>query len=417
MVEVRARNDVNTYLKFWRAVFGAMASGPKKYFLWLGLLAVCIFSGVLAYVEQLNAGLIVTNMTDQVSWGAYIANFTFIVGLAAAAVMLVIPAYIYKIKPIKDVVIVGELLAIASIVMCLLFVVVDMGRPDRFWHILPFIGRMNWPISMLSWDVIVLNVYLLINMHVPGYLLYKKFKGEPPSPNYYKPFIFVSIFWAVSIHTVTAFLYNGLGGRPYWNAAIVAPRFLASAFAVGPCFILLALQIVEKYSRFRVEAEAYLLLKRIIAISLIINLFLLACEVFKEFYTDSTHSAAAHYLFFGIDGKNMLVPYIWTAVAFNVAATLVFTGRKWSMKPAVVNTAAVLAIIGIWIEKGMGLIVPGFIPSPLGDIVEYTPSLIEIRVCAGIWALGLLLFTVFLKAAIPIETGELRLEMANAARD
>lgn len=394
---------MKTYLEFWRTIFRSMTSGPKIYFLWLGVLAAFIFSGLLAYADQLDAGLIVTNMTDQVSWGAYIANFTFIVGLAAAAVMLVIPAYLYKIKAIKDVVIIGELLAIAAIVMCLLFVVVDMGRPDRFWHILPFIGRMNWPISMLSWDVIVLNGYLLLNMHIPGYLLYKKFKGEEPSPNYYKPFIFISIFWAVSIHTVTAFLYNGLGGRPYWNAAIVAPRFLASAFAVGPCFILLTLEIIKRTSAFRVADEAILLLKRIVAVSLVVNLFLLFSEVFKEFYTDSSHSASAHYLFFGIDGKNMLVPYIWTAVAFNVVATLIFTNRKWSSRPIVVNTAAALAIVGIWIEKGMGLIVPGFIPSPLGDIVEYTPSLVEIRVCAGIWALGLFLFTVFLKSAIPIE--------------
>lgn len=397
------------YIKFWKAMLAEMVRGSSLYYAWIGLLAVVTVIGMLAYAHQLDEGLIVTNMTDQVSWGAYIANFTYIVGLAAAAVMLVIPAYVYKIKAVKEVVIVGELLAIAAIIMCLLFVVVDMGRPDRFWHILPFIGRMNWPISMLSWDVLVLNGYLLLNMHIPGYLLYKKFRGEPPSDRYYKPFIFLSIFWAVSIHTVTAFLYCGLGGRPFWNSAIVAPRFLASAFAVGPCFIYLSLQLIKKFSTFHVPDEALTLLKRIIAVSLIVNLFLLASELFKEFYTDSAHTAAATYLYFGLHGHNMLVPYIWTAVAFNIIATIIFASRKFSRVQGLVNFAAVLAIIGVWVEKGMGLIVPGFIPSPIGDIVEYTPSMVEILVCAGIWALGLLLFTLFLKAAIPIETGRVRL--------
>jgi molybdopterin-containing oxidoreductase family membrane subunit len=184
---------------------------------------------------------------------------------------------------------------------------------------------------------------------------------------------------------------------------------LASAFAVGPSLILLTLQIVQKTTSFSVKDEAYVILKRIITVALIINLFLLGCEIFKEFYTDSAHSSSARYLFLGLDGNNLLVPYIWTAVAFNVIATLIFSIRELRENWGYVNTACVLAIIGIWIEKGMGLIVPGFIPSPLGDIVEYTPSLIEIQVCAGIWAVGAFLFTISLKTSIPIETGELRL--------
>ena len=398
------------YLLFWKDLIKQVIIGPSLYYAWLGFLSIFIVIGIAGYVQQFQHGLIVTNMTDQVSWGAYIANFTYIVGLAAAAVMLVIPAYIYKLKSIKEIVLIGELLAVASIIMAMLLVMVDMGRPDRLWHLIPGLGRMNWPMSMLAWDVLVLNGYLLLNLHIPGYELYKEYKGEPPSEAYHKPFIFISIFWAISIHTVTAFLYQGLGGRPHWNSAVIAPRFLASAFAVGPCFILLTLQIVEKFSRFHVEKEAYHVLKRIIAVSMVINLFLLMSEVFKEFYTDSGHSASAKYLFLGLHENHLLVPFIWTAIGLNIFSTLTFAIQKLGRNRIIINIAAVAAIVGVWIEKGMGLIVPAFIPSPLGDIVEYTPSLVEIQVCAGIWAIGLFLLTLFLKAAIPIHTGELRLK-------
>lgn len=401
---------MKTYLEFWKGMIYQVLNGSRLYYAWVGSLLAVVLLGAFGYRQQFESGLIVTRMSDQVSWGAYIANFTYIVGLAAAAVMLTIPAYLYRRGEFKKITIIGELFAIAAIVMCLLFVTVDMGRPDRFWHIFPFIGRMNWPISMLSWDVIVLTGYLLLNLHIPGYLLYKKYLGEEPTRRYYLPFIFISIFWAISIHTVTAFLYSGLGGRPFWNSAILAPRFLASAFAVGPCFLLLAIGLIQRFTRYAVPDEAVRLLRNITAVTLVINLFLFGCEVFKEFYTDSSHSSSAKYLLIGLRGSHMLVPYIWTALLFNVAATLAFTNRKLNRQPVYIHTASVLAILGIWIEKGMGLIIPGFVPTPLGDIVEYTPSLVEIEVCAGIWAFGLLLFTLMLKAVIPIETGDLRVK-------
>lgn len=397
------------YLQFLKDMIKQVFVGPMIYYVWMGFLTLLILVGVEGYVHQWQVGLIATNMSDQVSWGAYIANFTYIVGFAAAAVMLAIPAYIYKIKAVKEILIIGELFAISAIVMCLLFVTVDMGRPDRFWHLIPPFGRMNWPISLLTWDVIVLNGYLLLNLHIPGYLLYKMYLGEPPTSRYYLPFVFLSIFWAVSIHTVTAFLYLGLGGRPFWNSAILAPRFLASAFAVGPAFIVLALQVIERFSSFKVEQEAYKVLKRIIGIALIINLFFLAAEMFKEFYTNSGHSISAFYLFFGHDGYHLLVPFIWTAIALNVFATIVYAFKKFNQSWLLINIASVCAIFGVWIEKGMGLIIPGFIPSPLGDMVEYSPSITEIQVCIGIWALGFFIFTLLLKAAVPIETGQLRL--------
>ncbi|NUQ65502.1 MAG: polysulfide reductase NrfD [Pirellulales bacterium] len=362
--------------------------------------------GLNAYCRQIVHGLAVTGMTDQVSWGLYIANFTYLVGLAAAAAMLVIPVYVYRNMHLHDVVIFGELLAVAVIVMCLLFVMADLGRPDRFMHLL---WRFNFPISMLTWDVIALNGYLLLNLHICGYLLYCAYCHRRPSPIFYVPFVFIAIVWAISIHTVTAFLYVGLGGRPFWNSAIIAPRFLASAFAAGPAFIILTLQVVRSYTRHHVSDDALLVLRRIVQVAMIINIFLLACEVFTEFYTDSAHTASAKYLYFGLHGRHALVPWIWTAIGMSLAATaLLMLPASRGLK--LLNLACVLAIIGIWIEKGMGLIVPAFVPTPLGEIVEYMPTVHEILVCVGIWAFGLLLYTIFVRVSVPVLADEVTYE-------
>ena len=318
-------------------------------------------------------------------------------GLAAGGVMMVIPAYLYDDEEMHKVVIIGEVVAIAAIIMCTLSVVVDLGRPDRFWHLLPVVGRVNFPVSMLTWDVIVLNGYLLINLHIVGYLLYMQFLGRRPNPKWYVPFVFLSIAWAISIHTVTAFLYCGLGGRPFWNTALLAPRFLASAFVSGPAFIILVMRILRVTTGYTAPEGPARTLIQIIRVAMTINLVMLASEIFTMFYTGGSHGASAQYLFFGSHGHNGLVPWMWTAIVCNLLGTILFFMPASLERGSIRIAACVLCIVGIWIEKGMGLIVPGFIPSTLHEIVEYTPSLTEWKVSAGIWAFGFMILTVLLK--------------------
>ena len=394
---------MKTYVQFLWRCFRLSFIGDWRYHSWMLTLTVITLLGLNAYCKQLVQGLATTGMTDQVSWGMYIANFTFLVGMAAAAVMLVIPVYIYKNRELRDLVIFGELLAVASIIMCLLFVTVDLGRPDKFHHLLL---RLNFPVSILVWDVIVLNGYLLLNLYICGYLIFCAYQKKNPSKAFYVPFVFIAIFWAVSIHTVTAFLYNGLGGRPYWNSAIVAPRFLASAFAAGPAFLILTLQIIGKTTNYLIPNKAILTLKNIVTIALTINMFLFIGELFTEFYTGSEHIASMTYLLFGLHGRDNLVPWIWTAITMNTVA-LIILYLPIARSISYLNIACVLLIIGIWIEKGMGLIVPAFVPTPLGEIVEYAPTLNETLVCMGIWAFGLSLYTVFVRITVPVLTGQL----------
>jgi molybdopterin-containing oxidoreductase family membrane subunit len=400
------RRAIRNYLVFlWRSA-GLALVGDWRYYLWMGTLTVVCLLGLNAYAKQFVHGLVVTGMSDEVSWGVYIANFTFLVGVAAAAAMMVIPVYIYHNRELHDLVIFGELLAVTAILMCLAFVTVDLGRPDRFWHLIPGLGEFNFPASMLSWDVIVLNGYLLLNVHICGYLLYCRYRNRMPARWFYIPFVFVAIIWAVSIHTVTAFLYVGLGGRPFWNSSIVGPRFLASAFTAGPALIILALQIIRRVTDYQISDRALLTLRSIVQVAMLINVFLLINEVFKEFYSGNLHVASSKYLYVGLHGHQALVPWIWTAIGFNVVAMVLLVlpiskSLRW------LNLTCVLCIVGIWIEKGMGLVIPGFIPTPLGEIVEYTPTLNETLVCFGIWAFGLLCYTLFLRMSVPILQGKL----------
>ncbi len=399
-----ARSHFVNYGRFlWRAVLAA-TDGSGWFYAWMTLLTAVGLVGLHAWGTQIHNGMVVTAMNDHVSWGLYIANFTFLVGLAAGGVMMVIPAYLYHDEEMHDVTLVGELLAIAAIFMCIGFVVVDLGRPDRVWHMLPLIGRFNWPISMLTWDVIVLNGYLAINLHICGYLLYMRFLGRKPNPRWYVPFVFLSIVWAISIHTVTAFLYCGLGGRPFWNTALLAPRFLASAFVAGPAFIVVTLLLLRRVAGVRLSDRPIEILTAIMRVTVLINLLMLASEVFTEFYSGTSHTAAARYLYFGLHGAHALVPWIWTSVGCGVLGAILL------LRPGVVGhkrqlvLSCALVFTAVWIEKGMGLIVPGFIPSTLHELVEYSPSLVEWQIMAGVWAGGLLVYTVALKIALPALT-------------
>ncbi len=397
---------LRTFGRFLLDTLRILVRGNRTYFIWVGFLLALIALGAWAYIGQLHQGLIATHMRDQVSWGFYIGNFTFLVGVAAASIMLVIPAYIYDWEPIKEITILGEMLAISALIMCLGFVMVDIGRPDRFWHIMPFVGRLNWPHSLLAWDVLVLNTYLLLNCFVVTYLLYCAYTEKHYVKNLVLPLVLLSIPVAVSIHTVTAYLYNGLAARPFWNSAILAPKFLASAFCSGPAILLILLQILRKTTKLRITDAAIFKVAELMAYTMGFNLFLTAAEAFKEFYSNTEHVVYSQYLYFGLKGHNTLVPFAWASVLCGLAAFLLFLVPRTRTNWITLNIGCVLIYSSVYIEKGMGLIIPGLTPDTLGEIYVYRPSVTEVLVAAGIFAIGFLVFTLLLKAAVPMMLGE-----------
>ena len=389
------------------ALRSVVRSNDRRYYLWMGLLSLVMLVGAYAYWVQLRDGLAVTGMQDHVSWGLYISNFAFLVGLAAAAMMLVLPAYILHDVDFRKAVLIGEGVAVSAVIMSLAFVVADLGNPFASWHLIPVIGFLNFPRSMLAWDVLVLNGYLLLNLGIPLYLLYSHFSGRTPDKGKYVPWIYVSVFWAVGIHLATAFLFAALPARPWWHSGLLGPRFLASAFAAGPAFTIIYLYFITSTTPYKIAAATFSKLAMIMTVAAQINLVMLASEIFTEFYSTS-REPGAEYLFFGIDGRSELVPWIWTAMIMNVGATAVLTVHRLRHDPRWLIPACAVLFGAIWTEKGLGMVIPGFVPSPLGEVVEYFPTWVEWAVTAGIWAMGFFILTVLVRVALPIEMGRAR---------
>ena len=391
--------------KIWEFFVGSLRmtlKGNWAYHGWMAFLAVLIVSGVFAYGRQFTEGLIVTNMRDQVSWAFYIGNFTFLVGVAAAAVLLVIPAYVYNWKPIREIAIFGELLAISAIVMCLLFVTVDIGQPGRVLELIPFLGSLNVPSSLLGWDVLVLNGYLVLNAMIVGHFLYKAYFKKPYNKSFVVPLLLFSIPAAISIHTVTAFVYNGMAARPFWNASILAPRFIASALCSGPAIMLILFQVLRKTTHIRIRKEAIFKIAELMAYAMFLNLFLFGAEIFKEYYSNTSHLVHTKYLYSGLHGHTALVPFAWISLIFSVVAFILFLVPKTRMNMVTLNLGCILIYAGVYIEKGLALVIPGMTPDTLGEIYEYIPTWTEIRVGAGIFAIGFMVFTLLCKVAIPL---------------
>ncbi|WP_449247072.1 sulfate reduction electron transfer complex DsrMKJOP subunit DsrP [Desulfarculus baarsii] len=378
--------------------------GSKRYWGWLVLLLVIIGAGFGAYVVQAVEGLTITGLSRDVSWGFYIAQLTFLVGVAASAVMLVLPYYLHHYKTFGRITILGEFLAIGAVTMCLLFVIVDLGKPERLMNVI----LHPTPNSVLFWDMVVLNVYLFLNLIIGWCTLECERKDVPP-PAWVKPLIYLSIPWAVSIHTVTAFLYAGLPGRGFWLTAIMAPRFLVSAFAAGPAVLILLSMLVRKISKFDPGKEAIQTLSKIVTYCIILHLFFFGLECFTVFYSNMpSHMSHIIYLYFGYHGFNTMVPFMWTALICGLTAIGMLIVPKWRQNEKLLAIACVLVFICTYIDKGMGMMAGGFVPNPLHEITEYLPTGLELTISAGVYALGILIVTVLYKVALTIkeERGE-----------
>ncbi len=388
--------------------------GDARYKAWLGFLFMFIPFWVYGNYMQLKYGMIITGLTDQVSWGIYLANFIFLVGFAAAAVTVVFPAYVYKHKDMHKVAVLGEMMAIAAVIMCILFVLNHMGRVDRLWHMLPYIGIYNWPNSMLTWDVLVLVGYLLLNAICGFYYLHQKYTGQPINKTWYIPLVFLAIAWAFSIHTVTAFLINTMPSRPMWFHSMMPIRFITTAFAAGPCVIVLVFLTIRKYTKFEIADSVFHLLSTIITACLGLALFLTLSELVTEFYHPTEHSLGLRYLVFGYSGLHKLVPFFWVSLLMLLGAFILLMIPKIRKNLKILPYLGVTVFVGIWVEKGMGLLLPGFSPSPIGEVTEYYPSWIEIGNSLGNWAIGFIVLSVLVKGAVGVLLGDINYEKSQA---
>jgi molybdopterin-containing oxidoreductase family membrane subunit len=385
-----------------------VVKGGPKFYAWMGTLALLIAGMLYVYWLQNTEGLIVTGMTSQIHDGLYLANLVFLVGVAAGAVTIVFPAYVYHHEGMHKVTVLGEMLAISAVIMVMMFVFAHMGRPDRLWHMVPPFGIYSFS-SMLGWDVLVLNGYLLLNAVVGFWFLYATYTGKPVNKKIFMPLVYVSIVWALSIHTVTAFLLATNPARPMWFHSMMPIRFIATAFAAGPALIIIAFLIIRKNTKFWIDDSAIKLLATIVTWCLGIAIFLTLSEIVVEFYARTEHANGLYYLMFGLhESMNRLVPWFWTSAVLMVSSFVLLLIPAVRHSMTLLPIVCAMAFAGIWIEKGMGLVVPGFIPSPIGEVTEYHPTFVEWLMTLGIWAFGFFILTILLKGAIGILLGEVR---------
>jgi molybdopterin-containing oxidoreductase family membrane subunit len=373
--------------------------GSQKYWSLLAALAVLSGIGFACFMLQLSQGLKITGMSRDVSWGFYIAQFTFLVGVAASAVMVVLPYYLHHVKDFGRITIMGEFLAVSAVTMCLLFIVVDLGQPMRLLNVL----LHPTPNSILFWDMIVLNGYLFLNI-VIGWTVLSAERKEVPPPKWVKPLIYISIPWAVSIHTVTAFLYAGLPGRHFWLTAIMAARFLASAFASGPSLLILLCYLLKKRTNFDPGDGAIKKLSQIVTYAMITSVFFLLLEVFTAFYSQIPgHMHGFIYQFVGYEGHGELVPFMWLSVLLSATALVLLVPPKFRNNEKLLKLACVAVFFGLWLEKGVGLVVTGFIPNVFDKVTPYVPTVPELGITIGVWATGFLILTILYKVAVGVK--------------
>jgi molybdopterin-containing oxidoreductase family membrane subunit len=306
--------------------------------------------------------------------------------------MVVLPYYLHNWKAFGRIVALGEFLAISAVILCMLFITVDLGQPARILNVFLYPS----PHSMMFWDTVALSGYLLLNITISRVVLGAERKGVAP-PMWIKPIIILSIPWAISIHTVTAFLYAGLSARAFWMTAALAPRFLASAFASGPALLILLAMLLKKLTGFDAGREPLQKLAVIITYALCAHIFLLIAELFTVFYSGiPEHATHFRFLLFGEGGKSLMA-WEWISLWLGLSALALLLNPRTRKNERWLALSCGILFASVWIEKGLLMIVAGFIPSPLGRFTQYFPTAPELLIAAGVYGIGAFLITIFFK--------------------
>jgi len=379
-------------------------TGSRRYGSWMAILLALFGMGIYFYLRQLEYGLGLTGMSRDVSWGLYTAQFTFIDGIAASAVMLILPYYLHDYKAFGRITVLGMFLAIAAVVMCMTFVFVNLGQPARVLYVM-FYPSLT---SVLFWDMVVLSVYLVLNI-VTGWTILSSDKNGVPPPVWVKPLIYLSIPWAIIIQTMAAFIYSGLPGRSFWLTAIMAPRFLATAFASGPALLILLCFVLRRFGGFDAGRDAIQAMAKIVTYAFLTSIFFVLVELWTVFYSQVPDDMEHYrFLFVGLEGYNTIAHGMTVAVIAAAAALVLLINPRTRKKDSFLAVACVLVFLSLWFEKGLGLLVTGFVPSPLGHITRYTPTGPEVAIAIGVWAMGFLIITVLYKIFLSVrEAAEL----------
>jgi Ni/Fe-hydrogenase subunit HybB-like protein len=400
--------------------------------IWVAALLVICAIGLFAYYRQLSKGLVVTSMRDYVSWGIYISNFVFFVAISLVGSLITAVLRLSDVHWSTPLTRIAEIIAVSAITFASLIIIVDMGRPERFYNL--FIhGRLQSPIM---WDVIVITTYFFVSLLLlyfpllPDLAILIKFK-ERTGARLNKLYTFLGSFWkntpgqihisekaigilsitiipvAFAIHTVTSWLF-ATTYRPGWDSTNFGAYFISGAFLVGAGGVVVAMYVfrkayhLEKY----IKDDHFDKMGKVVVLLALLYLYFNVNEflvpAFKMKKSEEEHLLG---LFTG-----EFAPVFWFAITTAMIIPILILLFKKGRKPLPAFIAGLLVVIGSWFKRYL-IVTPTLLHPflPMQDVPDsyrhYFPSWEEWAIAIGSLAGALLIVTIFARIfpIIPIQ--------------
>lgn len=401
-----------------------VSSRPGPAFLGsLVVLLVIFVAGMAAWGYQISNGLIVTGMRDVQIWGLYISFFMLFVGLSAGGLIVASAGSIFNVRRLAPLAPLAIWTSLVTVAIAALLILPDMGHPERLLNLVlhaQFFSPLVWDVAVIviygSLSLVYLWLHLRPTLAAQGNRL--AFARGPldeaarhRNERNVKAFAFVMLPVAISVHSVTAWIFGLQPAHPYWSSAILAPLFVASALASGLGLLLVVILLVRRAGLLDVAGDTVSWLAALLGVFIAVDLFMLFAEFLTTLYPGNPTDTQPLQLL--LSGPFAWV--LWTEIVLMVIAfVLVFTHRLRE-RPLVVGIAGVLTVVGTLMYR-LGMVLAGFydpllnpapgvalgevtsttasgIPtmSPFAPLASYTPTWVEFAVIAGILALWLLL--------------------------
>ena len=369
--------------------------------------------GIAFWIVQLSGGMVQTGMRNLDAWGLYITNFMFFVGLSAGGLIISSIPNAFGMKGFGPISKVAIMTSIACTCAAIGFVVVDLGGPWRLWEL--FVrGNLTSP---LMWDIIVLSSYLILSIiYLVAHV--REEAGKMPHTAI-RAISIIALCVAISVHTVTAWIFALAPAHEFWHTALMGPWFVASALDCGTALVLIVVIALRALGYLDLDQKNIVNLAKMLGVFVCVDLYFFACDLLTSGYFGGE----------GLDVVNMLVAgplasFFWTQLVLMAFALLLLFWPKLRTNSGVV-VASVLTIAAVFCKRCQ-ILVGGFQISNLDypqvttqftvtnwqDGLQqayaglvYWPQPIEFAVTAGVVALGALILFLGLKY-LPLRSEE-----------
>jgi len=385
-------------------------------FYWIvGLLLLIICWSAFMYIRQLFYGLGVTGLNNTVSWGFYIINFVFFIGISHAGTLISAILRLSQAEWRRPITRMAEVITAIVLLIGAVHPIIDLGRPDRILNVF-FFGRLQSP---LLWDVTAITTYFTastVYLYVP---LIPDIALLRDKTNHFR-WLYEFLSWgytgterqkhileramtilmvlvipiAVSVHTVISFIFS-MTIQPGWHSTIFGPYFVVGAIFSGTATLLVVMIAFRKM--YHLENYLKEIHFQYLGLLLLIFAILWGYFTFSEFVTgiygnEPMEMSVIWFKFFGPYAK-----FFWLMVVVNFVIPIVVLSFKRLKTIKGIFFASCGVILGMWLER-LIIVVPSLSNPRLPyDVQYYVPSLTEVSLFLGGIAMFCLGFIVFSK--------------------